>query len=76
MDNLTPNPPTLIKLSEAARMLGYQSSAPIKKLIADKRLKSYKLPDTTRIMIDLEELNSLLTIINPKSGKETKNLPE
>jgi len=72
MDNLTPNIPNLIKLSEAARLLGYQSSAPIKKLIADNRLKSYKLPDTTRIMIDREELNSLLTVNNPKSSKETK----
>ena len=46
------NLPNLINLSEAARMLGYQSTGPIKKLINEDKLHAYKLPDTIRVMVD------------------------
>ena len=65
--------PKLINLSEAARLLGYQSTGPIKKLISDNKLSPYKLPDTTRIMVDLFELESLLQVYEPESKKEAKN---
>ena len=65
--------PKLINLSEAARLLGYQSTGPIKKLISDNKLSPYKLPDTTRIMVDLFELESLLQVYEPENKKEAKN---
>ena len=69
-----PSPlPKLINLSEAARLLGYQSTGPIKKLISDYKLSPYKLPDTTRIMVDLFELESLLQVFIPENKKEAEN---
>lgn len=50
----------LINLSQAARFLGYQSTNPIKKLISQKKILSYKLPDSKRIMINRLELESLI----------------
>tara|TARA_A200000113_G_C8852377_1_gene350669 strand:+ start:1571 stop:1831 length:261 start_codon:yes stop_codon:yes gene_type:complete len=50
----------LINLSQAARFLGYQSTNPIKKLISQKKILSYKLPDSKRIMINCFELESLI----------------
>ena len=60
------NLPNLINLSEAARMLRYQSTGPIKKLIKEDKLTSYRLPDSTRIMIDRFELESLLEVYVPE----------
>lgn len=65
--------PKLINLSEAARLLGYQSTGPIKKLISGNQLKAFKLPDTNRIMVDLFELESLLQVYEPENKKEAKN---
>lgn len=65
--------PKLINLSEAARLLGYQSTGPIKKLISDNKLSPYKLPDTKRIMVDLLELESLLQVFIPEDKKEAEN---
>ena len=65
--------PKLINLSEAARQLGYQSTGPIKKLIADNKLTPFKLPDTKRIMVDLSELESLLQVFIPENNKEQDN---
>ena len=53
--------PQLIKLSDAARYLGYQSTQPIKKLISENYLQKYKLPDSKRVLVDKIELESLLT---------------
>jgi hypothetical protein len=72
MENSSHSLPNLIKLSEAARLLGYQSTGPIKKLISDKKLHPYKLPDTNRIMIDRLELESLLQIYIPESDQESE----
>lgn len=69
MDKQMPDIPTLINLSEAARLLGYQSTEPIKKLIKDKNLHPYQLPDTRRIMVDRKELESLLKIFIPQGNK-------
>ena len=65
--------PKLINLSEAARLLGYQSTGTIKKLISDNKLSPYKLPDTKRIMVDLLELESLLQVFIPEDKKEAEN---
>ena len=67
------NLPNLINLSEAARMLGYQSTGPIKKLINENKLHPYKLPDTIRIMVDRFELESLLEIYVPEQDNTDTN---
>ena len=73
MDQPSKTLPKLINLSEAARLLGYQSTGPIKKLISDNKLSPYKLPDTKRIMVDLLELESLLQVFIPEDKKEAEN---
>ena len=67
--------PKLINLSEAARLLGYQSTSPIKKLISNNKLTPYKLPDTNRIMVNLFELESLLQAYEPENIKE-QDIPD
>ena len=67
------NSPNLINLSEAARMLGYQSTGPIKKLINEDKLHAYKLPDTIRVMVDRIELESLLEIYVPEQNNTDNN---
>lgn len=64
----------LINLSQAARFLGYQSTNPIKKLISQKKILSYKLPDSKRIMINRFELESLIEPYIP--AKEGLTNPE
>ena len=64
----------LINLSQAARFLGYQSTNPIKKLIAQKKIFSYTLPDSKRIMINRLELESLIEPFIPE--KEGLTNPE
>lgn len=73
MDQPSKRLPKLINLPEAARLLGYQSTGPIKKLISDNKLSPYKLPDTKRIMVDLLELESLLQVFIPENKKEAEN---
>jgi hypothetical protein len=65
--------PKLINLSDAARLLGYRSTGPIKKLISGNQLTPYKLPDTNRIMVDLFELESLLQVFIPENKEEQDN---
>jgi hypothetical protein len=65
--------PKLINLSDAARLLGYRSTGPIKKLISDNQLTPYKLPDTNRIMVNLFELESLLQAYEPENIKKQEN---
>ena len=59
MENSPPTP-ELIKLSDAARYLGYQSTQPVKTLISKNLLREYKLPDSQRILVDKIELEALL----------------
>jgi len=59
MENSPPTP-QLIKLSDAARYLGYQSTQPVKKLISKNLLREYKLPDSQRVLVDKIELEALL----------------
>ena len=66
MNDRLANLPNLINMSEAARMLGYQSTGPIKKLIKEDKLTSYKLPDSNRIMVDRFQLESLLEVYVPE----------
>lgn len=70
-----PSSPHLIKLTDAARFLGYQSTQPIKKLISEKFLQEYKLPDSQRVLVDKIELESLLKpfeIIEDSTEQSTK----
>jgi hypothetical protein len=67
--------PKLINLPDAARLLGYRSTGPIKKLISDNQLTPYKLPDTNRIMVNLFELESLLQAYEPENIKE-QDIPD
>ena len=50
----------LINFSHAARILGYKSNAPIKKLVKLGKLTEYSAPDSTRKMIDRIELEALV----------------
>ena len=59
MENSPPTP-QLIKLSDAARYLGYQSTQPVKKLISKNLLREYKLPDSQRVLVDKIEFEALL----------------
>ena len=59
MENSPPTP-QLIKLPDAARYLGYQSTQPVKKLISKNLLREYKLPDSQRVLLDKIELEALL----------------
>ncbi len=52
--------PDLLNYLNAARLLGYKTSAPIKKLITIGKLKEYSIPDSTRKMIDRQELEDLI----------------
>lgn len=54
----------LVNLSTAARLLGYISTEPIKKLIAEGHLTTHSLPDSKRVMINRKELESLITPID------------
>ena len=69
MNNPTKTNLDLINLSQAARFLGYQSTNPIKKLISEKRIHAYTLPDSKRIMINRYELESLIEPFVPISKK-------
>ena len=73
MDQPSKTLPKLINFPEPARLLGYQSTVPVKKLISDNKLSPYKLPDTKRIMVDLLELESLLQVFIPENKKEAEN---
>ena len=52
--------PDLLNYLNAARLLGYKTSAQIKKLITIGKLKEYSIPDSTRKMIDRQELEDLI----------------
>ena len=73
MTDQVANIPNLINMSEAARMLGYQSTGPIKKLINEDKLHPYKLPDSIRIMVDRFELESLLEVYVPEQINTDNN---
>ena len=60
----------LISISAGARLLGYSSTPPIKKLIDSGKLPSYTLPDSKRKMIDQNELESLIQPYVPENKEK------
>ena len=66
-DNQTSEEPILINMSVAASLLGYQSGVVIRNLINEELLRTYRLPDSTRIMVDKREV---LALIQPASKKQ------
>ena len=55
----------LISLSKAAVLLGYRTTGAVTKLIKSNRLHIHSLPNSTRIWIDQEELESLIKPYDP-----------
>jgi hypothetical protein len=68
----------LINFSQAARFLGYKSSAPIKKMVTLGKLTEYSVPDSTRKMIDRIELEALIKPIqiSENNSGETESKKE
>ena len=66
-------PKVLITISAAARLLGYSSSPPIKKLISEGKLTSFSLPDSNRKLVDRNELESLIKPYISKVSAEKPN---
>ena len=66
-------PKVLITMSAAARLLGYSSSPPIRKLISEGKLTSFSLPDSSRKLVDRNELESLIKPYNPKVSVNKSN---
>lgn len=50
----------LINIAEAARFLGYKSTAPIKKLINQGKLNEFTAIDSTRKLVNRTELENLI----------------
>ena len=63
----------LINFSHAARILGYKSNAPIKKLIKLGKLTEYSVPDSTRKMIDRIKLEALIKPIQISENNTDEN---
>ena len=66
-------PKVLISMSAAARLLGYSSSSPIRKLISEGKLTSFSLPDSSRKLVDRNELESLIKPYIPKVSANKSN---
>jgi len=65
--------PTLINMSEAAAILGYQSGQVVKKLIKEEYLKHYKLPDSKRIYVDKKEVEALIRLVDENNNTPLKD---
>ena len=63
----------LINFSHAARILGYKSNAPIKKLVTLGKLTEYSVADSTRKMIDRIELEALIKPIQISENNTDEN---
>ena len=63
----------LINLSKAARLLGYNSSQVIHKLLDEKHIKSYKLPDSSTRKVCRNEVLALVQLAVPKKEEEEPN---
>ena len=50
-----------INYTQASHLLGYSSSAIIRRLIAEGHLKSYTFPDSTKKMVEKNEVLALIT---------------
>ena len=65
--------PTLINMTEAAAILGYQSGQVVKKLIKEEYLKHYKLPDSKRIYVDKKEVEALIRLVDENNNTPPKD---
>lgn len=57
-----------INYTQASHLLGYSSSAIIRRLIAEGHLKSYTFPDSSKKMV---ERNEVLSLISPSDSEPT-----
>lgn len=73
-ENSKPKKPTLLNLTEAGHLLGYQNATVIKNLIGQGLLTTYMLPDSTRILVSKEEVQALIkpVIKTPKKDDSKK----
>ena len=72
-ENAKPKKPTLLNLTEAGHLLGYQNATVIKNLIGQGLLKTYMIPDSTRILVSKEEVQGLIKpVITPKKDDSKK----
>ena len=60
----------LVNFSKAARLLGYTSSQVIHKLVEEKHLKSYNLPDSSTRKVCRNEVLALVQLAVPKKEEE------
>jgi hypothetical protein len=61
-----------INYTMAAHLLGYSSSAIIRRLINEGHLKSYTFPDTAKKMVEKNEVQALIT----PSDSESPHSPD
>jgi hypothetical protein len=59
----------LVNFSKAARLLGYNSSQVIYRLVEDKHLNSYRLPDSSTRKVCRNEVLGLVQLAVPKEEK-------
>ena len=63
----------LVNFSKAARLLGYTSSQVIHKLVEEKHLKSYKLPDSSTRKVCRNEVLALVQLAVPQKKEKEPN---
>ena len=68
-ENSKPKKPTLLNLTEAGHLLGYQNATVIKNLIGQGLLKTYMLPDSSRVLVCKEEVQGLVKPVIKKAEK-------
>ena len=56
-------------MTQAGHLLGYQNGTIIRDLIEQGHLKEYRIPDSTRIMVEQDEVKAL---IRPAQKKYTE----
>jgi len=68
-ENSKPKKPTLLNLTEAGHLLGYQNATVIKNMIGQGLLKTYMLPDSSRVLVCKEEVQGLVKPVIKKAKK-------
>lgn len=59
------NSPVYINMTKAANLLGYKSAVVIRNLIKEGLLTKYSFPDSSRAMVDENEVISLIQPVKP-----------
>ena len=70
---VNPDELDLVNFSKAARLLGYTSSQVIHKLVEEKHLKTYKLPDSSTCKVCRNEVLALVQLAVPQKKEEEPN---